>query len=145
MDQYSAADFAVDLAVLDAPIQRVVQFLRFNAEQSESQHSTVVALLQDIKTDTHFSAQTAAVSLISSAPGSALPSGSNRPPLPAVIHALGSPHHSPLLSSMSSTDHTTTTGSTPSGDARYLQCPFCPHKHYNEKVHVQHLHRVLVR
>ena len=61
--------------------------------------------------------------------------------LPLVINA-ASPIGS--LSNVSGSSDHNTTGSSSSSDGP-LQCPFCPHRHSTEKVHCQHLLRLMDR
>lgn len=61
--------------------------------------------------------------------------------LPLVINA-ASPIGS--LSNVSGSSDHNTSGSSSSSDGP-LQCPFCPHRHSTEKVHCQHLLRLMDR
>jgi hypothetical protein len=141
MEPYSSAEFSADLALIsDGPTKRVVHYLR---QSTAANHGTLVALLHDIKADTAYSAGSAHAFSSSGVAQQHLPA-----PFPAHIIACdllpegsaGSFDMTPASSS-----ETSSASSASHADGRWLQCPFCTHKHSNEKSHVQHLHRVMLR
>ena len=137
MELYSAADFSADLALIsDGPTQRVVHYLR---QSTDAHHGSIVALLHDIKADTAYSAGSAHA-FISSSPHHA------QQHLPALFpaHIDACDLHDGTASASSFSSSSAASGSSPC-DGVWLQCPFCAHKHSNEKSHVQHLHRVMLR
>jgi hypothetical protein len=136
MESYSSADFSADLALIpDGPTQRVVHYLQ---QSTAANHGALVAMLHDIKVDTAYSAGSAHAFISSSGVAQ------QHPPAPFPVHIIASE-----LPEFSASDDISSTTSGASGnshaDGRWLQCPFCPHRHSNEKSHVQHLHRVMLR
>jgi hypothetical protein len=135
MESYSSEDFSADMArIKDGPTKRVVHFLR---QSTADNHGTLVALLHDIKADTSYSAGSAHAFISSTGVAH------QHPPAPFPAHIEASDFHDGSATVSSSS----TSGASGNShqDGRWLQCPFCPQKHSNEKSHVQHLHRVMLR
>jgi hypothetical protein len=160
MDSYSDIDFQEDLSRIPEPaVVRVVRFMQMGQSSILSNQATVITLLSDMKKENsvaahHIASLSSTVSVLGSrcefnAPH---PPRAGCPSYPIVIHASavtadvpspsesGSSGFSAIPSSYSSSDL-----SGPHTELPFLQCPFCPHRHTNEKSHCQHLQRLLKR
>jgi hypothetical protein len=143
MESYTSADFSADLALIsDGPTKRVAYFLGQSTAAITANHGTLVALLHDIKADTAYSAGSAHAFISSSS------AAQQHHPAPFPAHIVAREFEDGSASeglSLTPASSSTTTSGEFHADGRWLQCPFCAHRHSNEKSHVQHLHRVMLR
>jgi hypothetical protein len=155
MDGYSAANCLADMDQIAQPeVQRVARFFHHSQSEVIANQVTMLSYLASIHRSTSERHQVIAHPVMTNLPSTlSFPDISGHcPVLPSVIHAdcgiVPVQSDFSIGSGDSGTSSSYGTSTSASGDdARgpSLHCPFCQQKHYSEKTHVQHLHRMIIR